>query len=129
MLAVDTNIIVRYLVGDHPQQLAKATELITQNDIFVATTVLLETEWVLRSSYRYDPDSVADALAAVAGLPHVSLEEPAVIARALDWLRRGMDFADGLHLAKSAGCDAFVSFDQDFAKIAEKLGTPNVRAP
>ena len=45
MLAIDTNLIVRYLTGDHPRQSAKAKALIDGNDVFVCTTVLLEAEW------------------------------------------------------------------------------------
>ena len=51
MLAIDTNVIVRYLTGDHPQQARKARTLIESEHVFVCTTVLLETEWVLRSVY------------------------------------------------------------------------------
>jgi predicted nucleic acid-binding protein len=42
MLAIDTNLIVRYLTGDHPRQSAKAKALIDGNDVFVCTTVLLD---------------------------------------------------------------------------------------
>jgi predicted nucleic-acid-binding protein len=48
MLAIDTNLIVRYLVGDDLGQAARARRLIDNNDnnnVFVCTTVLLETEW------------------------------------------------------------------------------------
>ena len=44
MLAIDTNIIVRYLTADHPEQSPKAKALIDHEDVFVCTTVLLETE-------------------------------------------------------------------------------------
>jgi predicted nucleic acid-binding protein len=44
-------------------------------------------------------------------------------------MRQGVDFADGLHLAKAEGCEAFISFDQDFAKAANALGGIKVRAP
>ena len=44
MLAIDTNLIVRYLTGDHPRQSARAKALIDGNDVFVCTTVLLEAE-------------------------------------------------------------------------------------
>src|SRR6187200_833816 len=71
MLAIDTNLIVRYLTGDHPKQSAKAKALIDGNDVFVCTTVLLEAEWVLRSVYHYTPTQVALALAAFSGLPRV----------------------------------------------------------
>jgi predicted nucleic acid-binding protein len=40
-----------------------------------------------------------------------------------------MDFADALHLAKAEGCDAFITFDQRFAAVANTLGEVKVRAP
>jgi hypothetical protein len=55
-------------------------------------------------------DQVAEALRAFAGLPRVSLEEPAFAATALDWMVKGMDFADALHLAKAEGSGP-ASFD------------------
>jgi predicted nucleic-acid-binding protein len=52
VLAVATDIIVRYLTSDEPEQFAKARALIDGEDIFVCTTMSLETEWVLRGAYR-----------------------------------------------------------------------------
>lgn len=127
MLAIDTNVIVRYLTGDHPQQSRKAKALIDSEDIFVCTTVLLETEWVLRSVYDFTPVKVARALSAFAGLPSVILEDAAMIAKALDWTARGMDFADALHLAKAQGSEAFVSFDRRLARAAKELSDVEVR--
>ncbi len=127
MLAIDTNLIVRYLVGDDPGQAARARRLIDNNDVFVCTTVLLETEWVLRSVYGFS--AAAKALSDFAGLQRTSLEDAAAAAKALGWMRQGVDFADGLHLAKAEGCEAFISFDQDFAKAANALGGTKVRAP
>ncbi len=48
MLAIDTNLIVRYLTADHPEQSARAKALIEGAEVFVCTTVVLETEWVLQ---------------------------------------------------------------------------------
>jgi predicted nucleic acid-binding protein len=73
MLAIDTNLIVRYLTGDHPEQSPKARTLIDNEEVFVCTTVLLETEWVLRSAYGYTPLQIGAALSAFAGLPRVTL--------------------------------------------------------
>ena len=129
MLAVDTNIIVRYLTADHPEQFAKASVLIHGQDVYVCTTVLLETEWVLRGGYRFSRDQIIAALTAFAGLPRINLEDPALAAKALDWMRSGLDFADALHLAKAATCEAFVSFDQRFAAAANALSEVKVRAP
>ena len=129
MLAIDTNLIIRYLTGDHPEQSATAKALIDSEDVFVCTTVLLETEWVLRSVYGYAPAQLAKALAAFAGLPGVFLEDPVLAEKALDWTGRGMDFADALHLAKAGGCDAFMTFDQRLAAVANVLSEVKVRAP
>jgi predicted nucleic acid-binding protein len=121
MLAIDTNVIVRYLTGDHPEQSQRAKALIDGHDVFVGTTVLLETEWVLRSAYGYAPAQVGETLRAFAGLPRVALEDPALAATALEWMAKGMDFADALHLAKAEGRTAFVSFDRRLAKAAKRL--------
>jgi len=127
MLAIDTNVIVRYPTGDHPQQSRKAKALIDSEQVFVCTTVLLETEWVLRSVYRSTPADVATALTDFAGLPNVILEDEAMIAAALDWTARGMDFADALHLSKAQKSEAFVSFYRQFARVARKLSDVEAR--
>jgi predicted nucleic acid-binding protein len=127
VLAVDTNVIVRYLTADHPEQFAKASALIQGEDVYVCSTVLLETEWVLRRGYRFSRDRISAALTAFAGLPRVTLEDAALAAKALEWMRSGLDFADALHLAKAAGCEAFVSFDHRFAAVANALSEVKVR--
>lgn len=129
MLAIDTNLVVRYLVADDRTQAGRARKLIDNDDVFVCTTVMLESEWVLRSVYRFSVEQCADALARFAGLSRVTLEDAAATAKALSWMRRGVDFGDGLHLAKAEGCEAFISFDRSFAKLANALGGIKVRAP
>jgi predicted nucleic-acid-binding protein len=129
MLAIDTNLIVRYLVADDPDQAIRARNLIDAQDVFICTTVMLETEWVLRSVYGFSAIQCARALTDFAGLPHVTLEDTVAVAKALRWVRQGMDFADGLHLAKAETCDAFVSFDLAFIKAATTLSVIKVRAP
>jgi predicted nucleic acid-binding protein len=127
MLAIDTNVLVRYLTGDHPAQSTRAKTLLEREDIFVGTTVFLEAEWVLRSVYEFSRPAVLDALAAFAGLPRVTVEAPALVAEAIEWARKGIDFADALHLASADGCAAFVTFDERFAKIAKGAGAMEVR--
>jgi len=116
--AVDTNIVIRLIVADDKQQTRKARAVFEAGDVFISLTVFLETEWVLRSGYGFAPDSVVAALTAVAGLSGVTVEEPALLALALEWVGEGMDFADALHLAKAAGCDMFLNFDRKLAKVA-----------
>jgi predicted nucleic acid-binding protein len=129
VLAIDTNIIVRYLTADHPVQSVQAKALVEGTDVFVSTTVLLETEWVLRSAYGFAVSQLVSALRGFAGLPRVALEDAPLTARALDWMERGLDFADALHLAGAAECGAFISFDRRLAAAANRLDAIPVRAP
>ncbi len=127
MLAIDTNLAVRYLTGDHPQESFRARTLIDGRDVFVAITVVLETEWVLRSTYGYRTADVARALRAFAGLPTVSIQNAPLIAAALDLSEKGMDFADALHLGKSGHCEGLATFDRKLVKGAKAAGYENVR--
>ncbi len=127
MLSVDTNILVRFLVTDHPQQSAQAGELIQNNRIWIAKSVLLETEWVLRDTYAFSPGQVASAFRDLSGLPQVEIEDDIHVAQAIDWLESGIDFADALHLASSQSTAEFVTFDRKFAANAAKLTAAKVR--
>jgi predicted nucleic-acid-binding protein len=129
MLAIDTNVIVRYLVGDDHDQARRARILIDGASVFVATTTLLETEWVLRRAVGYPAADTLAALKAFVGLDNVNIEDEALVAQAFDWAEHGMDFADALHLAKAPNCEAFVSFDRNLAKMARRLGAIPVREP
>ena len=129
MRALDTNVVVRFLTGDDRRQAARARRAIEAGDIVIATTVFLESEWVLRSAYGFTARRIADAFRGVAGLPGVSVEEPAQLAQALDWMSAGMDFADALHLAKARGCTAFLTFDRRLTKLAATLTPLAVEAP
>jgi predicted nucleic-acid-binding protein len=116
--AIDTDVVVRFLTADDTRQTRRARAAIEAGDVFIASTVLLESEWVLRSGYGLPPGRIATALRALAGLPGVTVEAPASLALALDWMAEGMGFSDALHLAKAEGCTAFLSFDRKLAKIA-----------
>ncbi|HEX2764863.1 MAG TPA: type II toxin-antitoxin system VapC family toxin, partial [Allosphingosinicella sp.] len=115
MRAIDTNVVVRFLANDDEAQATRARRLIAAGDIFVATTVLLESEWVLRTAYGLSNDRVVQALRRLAGLRGVTLEDPALAARALNLAEQGLDFADALHLGRAQGCTAFMSFDRKLA--------------
>ena len=129
MLAIDANVIVRLLVRHDDEQLRRAKSLLATSDVFVANTVMLECEWVLRSAYGFDAASFVKGFRGFAGLANVSLEDPQLAVAALEWHEQGMDFADAMHLGRAEGCEAFVSFDNGLAKAAAKLGAIEVRAP
>jgi predicted nucleic-acid-binding protein len=126
MIAVDTNVLVRFLVRDDGRQSARAAALIRANEIWIPKSVLLETEWVLRSLYGFHAERLAGALRALAGLPTVFLEDGLAVAKALDWFEKGLDFADGLHLASSlrsgsGEANEFATFDRKLAREATRI--------
>jgi len=129
MLAVDTNLVVRFLTRDGEEQFVRADRLIRDHDVYVPVTVLLEAEWVLRSAYGYLQARVVQALQGFAALSRVMIEDASTTAEALGWAAAGMDFADALHLARTEHCDAFISFDRRLAAVAARVGSPRVRAP
>ena len=61
MISVDTNVIVRLLTCDDPPQFKRAKSLFEKESIFITTTVILETEWVLRYAYHFEALKIADA--------------------------------------------------------------------
>jgi predicted nucleic-acid-binding protein len=128
MLAVDTNIIVRFLTKDDPQQSPKARDLLSQNDTWLGATVMLETEWVLRSVYSYSPGEISAALRSLGGLPRLQIEDAGAVETALGYHDLGMDFADALHVVRVPRAEAFVTFDKPFIEVATRLGLP-VRTP
>jgi predicted nucleic acid-binding protein len=74
------------------------------------------------------PVEAAKALSALAGLESVTSEDAPLVAKALDWVNKGMDFADALHLAKAAKCGTMATFDRRFARIASKLSAVAVQS-
>ena len=55
MLSVDTNVVVRLLVNDDPQQGERARKLFDSDQIWIGVTVLLESAWVLESPGEDQP--------------------------------------------------------------------------
>ncbi|MGL4242183.1 MAG: type II toxin-antitoxin system VapC family toxin, partial [Beijerinckiaceae bacterium] len=118
MILVDTNILVRFIVNDDPDQGQRALRLFSENDVRVATTVLLECEWVLRSFYRCGRESVCQAFSQLMRIGNVTVDDAPAVMNAVTWHAAGMDFADALHLAQTRPDQSFATFDAGLAKLA-----------
>src|SRR5688572_4290723 len=101
MIGVDTNVLVRLLVPDHPAQSAAARSLFAKHKIAIAHTVLLEAEWVLRRSFRFGRQEIASAFLRLLGLSTVSCPRSEMVLSAIQAFEAGCDFADALHAATS----------------------------
>ena len=127
MIAFDTNLLVRLLVDDTPEQADVAEALLVANTVFISRTVLLESEWVLRASYRKTREQISRFFAELLETDNTVIENHDAVAQALDWYRLGADFADALHLA-ACGRAIMHTFDQNFCKAAREQGlAPEIR--
>ena len=131
MRAVDTNVLARYYLQDDPVQGRVSAKVLADGDVFVPKTVVLELEWVLRYVAEQPSSKVLDCLAHLIALPGVFIEDHEQVEVAVRASRRGMDFADALHLAASHGCAELLTFDdRGYARRATRLGLkPSVRVP
>jgi predicted nucleic-acid-binding protein len=129
VIAIDTNVLVRLLVGDNPAQGKASQKLFASEDIFIPDSVLLETEWVLRAAFELSPDDVCTALRKVCGLPNVAVSDGPLVAQVIDWHEAGFDFADAFHLALSKNQDTLKTFDAGFIKNARKHTDRRVERP
>jgi predicted nucleic-acid-binding protein len=129
MIAVDTNVLVGLLTGDDLKQSAIARSIFTAEEVWIAKTVLLETEWVLRSVYAFKPEVIQRAFAMLLGLPNVRAEDAGAPAAALILLGKKIEFADALHLQSRPEAARFVSFDEAFLRRARHAGVAGVVGP
>ena len=120
MIALDTNVVVRALTGDHPEQARCAARLFESAALWLPKTVVLEAAWVLKKGYGFDPETVNDALRKLIGLPNLQAEDAPAVIQALDWNLAGLDLADALHMASSRQAERLVTFDRAFARRASR---------
>lgn len=117
--AIDTNILVRFLVGDDLAQAAIAAERISQGFVLLPT-VLVEAEWVLRASYDWPRARIEAAFRDVIDLPE-AMSIPASMDWVLDRFSAGADFADMMHISMAGDADAFLTFDRRIGKMVGDL--------
>lgn len=105
MIAIDTNVLLRYLLEDDPVQSAKAAKLIGGPDtVLVTDVVLVETIWTLRGAkYQLSKPELIDVIKALFQEPNIRFEDGQATWTALDQYRKstGADFADALIVNKA----------------------------
>ena len=121
MTGLDTNVVLRLLTADDPEMSPRARQLFDTEQLWLPHTVLLETEWVLRSAYQFSPRAIAGSLDKLLRHPNVHSEDRSVARHALTWYEGGLDLADALHLATARHTDRFVTFDRQFAHRSRQI--------
>ena len=125
MIAVDTNVVVRFLVRDDEKQAARARQRFKlaeaqRERLHIPLLVLLELIWVLESAYDRTRLEILDAIQAMRQMPVFEFEADDVVESVLhDGQKNKADLADLLiaHVAKRSGCSAVITFDRGAAKL------------
>lgn len=126
MPGLDTNVLVRWLVDDDRRQSPAVLRLFESAaaagaPLFVADTVALELEWVLRSRYGFDKAAVLRTFNALLETQELEFQTEAALERALHLYRQGTaDFAECFHAGQcaDAGRAPLLSFDTKAARLA-----------
>lgn len=122
MIAIDTNIILRFLTRQPKAQFEAARRLFRQGGLFVSVPVVMEVFFTLTGSVlEFSEDQALEALDAVLRLPSVSVQNAGEVFAAIRTARQGMPFKDACVLAFSAEADQLLTFDKAFVKRAAKL--------
>ena len=126
MIGLDTNVLVRYITQDDPQQSEVANHLIEtrcsrSNPGHIGQIVLCELVWVLRRAYGYDKEQLLGLLDQLLVTAELDIENEQLARRALSaWRDGAADYSDYLiALSNQAdGCEVTYSFDRKLARHA-----------
>jgi predicted nucleic-acid-binding protein len=121
MRGVDTNILVRYVVNDDPNQAAVVENFwveceSNQEAIFIPVLVLCELMWVLSRLYKQTKPQLIDVLEKLFAVGFFRFEQESTVRQSLEDYRRGKatfpDYVIG-EISRQAGCRDTVTFDRD----------------
>ncbi len=123
MTGIDTNVLVRYLVQDDPDQAKKAARFIanecsSDDPGLLNRIVLCELVWVLESAYGYPREKVAFALEKILRTTQFRIEDHQEAWSSFREYQEGGDFADAFIAAvnRRLGCERTVTFDRKAAR-------------
>ena len=125
MIGLDTNVVLRLLLTDDLAQKIRATKFIQQakrldTTVIITLAVVLEMEWVLRSSARMNKTEVLNIFNLLLDSYDIEIDNEKVLEQALHVYENATsDFAECLFLAQyqRMGCGTMLTFDAKAARI------------
>lgn len=120
MRGIDTNVLLRHVMGDEPAQTAVARALITRAEakgeqLLVTVPVLCELVWTLEGPYRLTRSQIGEVVATLLGSPLFVVEERTSARLALADFENGragfVDYVIG-RIARARGCRTTLTFDE-----------------
>ena len=120
MKGVDTNILIRFLIGDDEKQAKQVYDIFKKaeaghKELFVSLLVVLEFIWVLESAYEVSRDEILDSLRDLLLMPILKFEHQSALQQfILAAQGNNYDLSDLLiaFSAKINGCETVITFDK-----------------
>jgi predicted nucleic-acid-binding protein len=122
MIGVDTNVLVRLLTADSPEQHEATVRFFSErtptDPAFVSAVTLAETAWVLRRTYGFTAAEISRSFGALLNSNDLVVEGADNLEAVRSGTARPSQIADFLvvHLGSRAGCSHTVTFDRRAAK-------------
>jgi predicted nucleic-acid-binding protein len=121
MIGIDTNVLVRYIVRDDPEQTRIATRFLEKhltagNPGFISQVVLCEIVWVLKRAYGYDKSVMLQVIKQILSTQEFKVEHAECAWQAVgDFEKGNADFSDYLIGSSNRlqGCEYTVTFDKE----------------
>lgn len=125
MLGIDTNVLIRFLVGDDADQAAVAQQFIQarcspEQPAFISVIAAVELFWTLRRTYRFSAEELAATFSGLLRARELLFERPDEVRYAFrEFAMNGVDFADALlgAVGEAEGCSTTVTFDQAASRL------------
>lgn len=119
---LDTNVLIRHLTGDPPEQAARASAALAgAGPLLSADLILAESVYVLESFYDVEPARVAELMRSALALPRIVAVDRQVLLRSLEVYEHDrLDFAEAYLVAQAetSGVGEILSFDRAIDRIA-----------
>ena len=133
MIGLDTNVIIRYLTQDDPEQSKSSayiieTELTPSDQGFISLIVLIEVVWVLKSCYQQSKPDLCHIIESLLTTKQLIIEKSDNAYKALRlWQKGNGDYSDALIsvLSQENGCTYILTFDKKAVSVGMKLLSPN----
>lgn len=125
MKGLDTNMLIRFLVGDDQRQAKVVYNILkeaeaSKSELFVPFGVVLELVWVLESIYAVSREQIVDSLYGLLKMPTLVFEHRTPLQNFLRAAsQNNFDLSDLLiaHSAHHQGCEKLMTFDKKAAKF------------
>lgn len=118
---VDTDVLIRHLTGDPPDQAERATAFLARADeLLLPDLIVAEVVYVLESFYEVPAHEVAGLVRSVIAFAPIRTLDPALLLRSLEvYETHRIDFAEAYLVAsaEAAGIPDIISFDRSIDRV------------